>query len=284
VQEAASLETIRARQIGPCFGVRDALGAVEDVLDETDDGRRVTAIGHVVHNPQAMQRLAERGLLVDPDPSRPEPGGRLVITAHGAPPQTFEAARARGLEVIDTTCPLVRRVQDAGRAVVAEGRALVVVGHGKHPEVRGVVGWAGGGTVVHDAESAAQVPPGQHLGVVVQSTFPVAELPPIMAALEGSAASVELHDTRCPVVTLRQRAAAELAERVDVIVVVGGRGSANTNALVAHCAGRRPTHHVETPDEVRAEWFSPGQRVGITSGTSTPDWLVDDVESVCRSF
>ena len=148
------METIRARQIGPCFGVRDALHTVEEVLD-ADDGRRVTAIGHVVHNPQAMERLAERGLHVDPDPSRPEPGGRLVITAHGAPPQTFEAARARGLDVVDTTGPLVRRVLDAGREVTESGRALVVVGHGNHPEVRGVIGWSGGGTVVHDASSAA---------------------------------------------------------------------------------------------------------------------------------
>jgi 4-hydroxy-3-methylbut-2-enyl diphosphate reductase len=277
------VDVIRARQIGPCFGVRDALGTVEAVLEE-DDGRRVTALGHVVHNPQAMERLAARGLEVDPDPSRPEPGGRLVITAHGAAPATFAAAQARGLEVIDTTCPLVKRVQDAGRQVAGSGRSLVVIGHGDHPEVRGVVGWAGGGTVVHDEESAAEVPAGQDIGVVVQSTFPAAKLPPILAALERHAASVEVHDTRCPVVTLRQRAAGELADRVDVIVVVGGRGSANTNALVAHCAARVPTHHVETPAEVRADWFAPGQRVGITSGTSTPDWLVDAVESVCRSF
>jgi 4-hydroxy-3-methylbut-2-enyl diphosphate reductase len=278
------VETIRARQIGPCFGVRDALGTVEEVLDNMDDGRTITAIGHVVHNPQAMERLAARGLRVDPDPSAPEPGGTLVITAHGAPPETFEAARARGLDIVDTTCPLVRRVQDAGQAVVASGRALVVVGHGPHPEVRGVLGWAGGGTVVHDVASAAAVPAGQHLGVVVQSTFPASDLPPILEALQRVSASIEVHDTRCPVVTLRQRAAAELADKVDVIVVVGGRGSANTNALVAHCASRRPTHHVETPDEVEPSWFAPGQRVGITSGTSTPDWLVDAVESVCRSF
>ena len=277
------METIRARQIGPCFGVRDALGTVESALDE-DDGRRITALGHVVHNPQAMQRLAERGLAVNPDPAAVEPGSRLVITAHGAPPATFAAAASRGLEVIDTTCPLVRRVQDAGREIASGGRTLVVVGHGGHPEVRGVVGWSGGAHVVEDAAGAAEVPAGLDIGVVVQSTFPASELPPILAALEARAASMEVHDTRCPVVTLRQRAAAELADRVDAIVVVGGRGSSNTNALVQHCAARRPTHHVETPDEVRAEWFEPGWKVGITSGTSTPDWLVDAVETVCRSF
>ena len=277
------MEIVRARQIGPCFGVRDALATVEAVLDE-NDGRQITALGHIVHNPQAMERLAARGLAVDPDPSGPEPGGRLVITAHGAPPATFEAARARGLDVVDTTCPLVRRVQDAGRQVADGGRLLVVIGHGNHPEVRGVVGWAGGAVVVSDAADVEAVPEGEAVGVVVQSTFPAASLPPILEALEERAASVDLHDTRCPVVTLRQRAAGELADRVDVIVVVGGRGSANTNALVAHCASKRPTHHVETPDEVDAAWFSPGQTVGITSGTSTPDWLVDAVESVCRGF
>ncbi len=277
------METIRARQIGPCFGVRDALGTVEQALDD-GDGRRITAIGHVVHNPQAMERLAARGLAVDADLSHPDPGSRLVVTAHGAPPATFEAARERELDVIDTTCPLVRRVQDAGRAVADSGRALVVVGHGPHPEVRGVIGWAGGGTVVHDVAGAEAVAAGQDIGVVVQSTFPVAELGPIVEALQRNARSIEVHDTRCPVVTLRQRAAGELAEKVDVIVVVGGRGSANTRALVDHCAARRPTHHVETADEVRPEWFAPGQKVGITSGTSTPDWVVDAVESVCRSF
>src|SRR5258708_17209929 len=93
-RRAGLVETIRARQIGPCFGVRDALATVEAVLDE-DDGRRVTALGHIVHNPQAMERLAERGLEVDPHPSRPQPGGRPVITAHGAPPPTFAPAPAR---------------------------------------------------------------------------------------------------------------------------------------------------------------------------------------------
>src|SRR5258708_21632360 len=111
-RRAGLVETIRARQIGPCFGVRDALGTVEAVLEE-DDGRRITAIGHIVHNPQAMERLAEKGLAIDPDPSRPEPGGRLGITAHGPPPAPFAAPEARGLEGLDTTRPLVPRVPDA---------------------------------------------------------------------------------------------------------------------------------------------------------------------------
>jgi (E)-4-hydroxy-3-methyl-but-2-enyl pyrophosphate reductase len=263
--------------------VRDALATVEAVLGE-EDTRSVVALGSIVHNPQAQERLAGRGLSVERDPARVAQGSRLVVTAHGAPPSVFEEAARRGLEVVDTTCPLVRRVQEAAMAVRAADRTLVVVGHGEHPEVRGVLGWAQGGHLVPTPEAAEEVPAGGHLGVVVQSTFPGAHLPPILAALERRALSVEVHDTRCPVVTMRQRDGGRLVERADVILVVGGRSSANTRALAESCSARRPTYHVETPDEVRREWFSPGQRIGIASGTSTPDWLVDAVDELCRSF
>jgi 4-hydroxy-3-methylbut-2-enyl diphosphate reductase len=274
---------VRARFTGPCFGVRDALATVDAVLGE-DDRRPVVALGSIVHNPQAQQRLAGRGLSVERDPARVAEGSRLVITAHGAPPSVFEAASRRGLEVVDTTCPLVRRVQEAAVAVRDAGRSLVVVGHGEHPEVRGVLGWAGCGHLVSSPAEVEAVPAGRHLGVVVQSTFPGAHLPPILAALEERALSVEVHDTRCPVVTMRHRDGGQLVDQADVIVVVGGRSSANTRALAETCAARRPTYHVETPDEVRREWFSPGQRIGIASGTSTPDGLVDAVDELCRSF
>ena len=282
-REEASLDTVRARFTGPCFGVRDALATVEATLGDGDP-RSVVALGSIVHNPQAQERLAVRGLAVERDPARVAAGARLVVTAHGAPPAVFEEAARRGLEVVDTTCPLVRRVQEAAVAVRDSGRTLVVVGHGDHPEVRGVLGWAGCGHLVRTVEDAASVPEGRHLGVVVQSTFPGAHLPPILAALEARGLSVEVHDTRCPVVTRRQRDGGHLVEEADVIVVVGGRSSANTRALAETCAARRPTYHVETPDEVRREWFSPGQRIGIASGTSTPDWLVDAVDQLCRSF
>src|SRR5205807_1235786 len=170
--------------------VRDALATVEAALDG-GDARSVVALGSIVHNPQAQERLAVRGLTVERDPARVAAGARLVVTAHGAPPAVFEEAARRGLEVVDTTCPVVTR---------------------------------------------------------------------------------------------RQRDGGHLVEEADVIVVVGGRSSANTRALAETCAARRPTYHVETPDEVRREWFSPGQRIGIASGTSTPDWLVDAVDQLCRSF
>ena len=263
--------------------MRDALASVEAALEDGDP-RAVVALGSIVHNPQAQQRLAARGLTVERDPARIAPGGRVVVTAHGAPPAVFEEASRRGLDVVDTTCPLVRRVQEAAIAVRDSGRTLVVVGHGEHPEVRGVLGWARAGHLVPSPAEAELVPAGLHLGVVVQSTFPGAHLPPILAALEARALSVEVHDTRCPVVTRRQRDGGRLVEEADVIVVVGGRSSANTRALAESCSARRPTYHVETPDEVRREWFSPGQRIGIASGTSTPDWLVDAVDELCRSF
>jgi 4-hydroxy-3-methylbut-2-enyl diphosphate reductase len=143
--------------------VRDALATVEAALEDGDT-RSLVALGSIVHNPQAQQRLAQRGLSVERDPARVAGGARLVVTAHGAPPAVFAEASRRGLEVVDTTCPLVRRVQEAAMAVRDSGRTLVVVGHGDHPEVRGVLGWAGCGYLVPTPAGPSWCPRGSTSG------------------------------------------------------------------------------------------------------------------------
>lgn len=279
------VEVVRPRHTGFCFGVRDALELTGQALE---DGADTVALGQVVHNARALEQLEGRGLR-EVGELPVEEGARVVVTAHGATPELFQEARSRGLQVIDTTCPLVRRVQRRAEEVGGAGETVVVVGHGRHSEVKGVVGWAAATgaevEVVATLEEAAALPHRGRRGVVCQSTFPQARFREIVEVLETRSDHLEVRDTTCPVVNQRQREAlSSLLDQVDVVVVVGGRGSANTVALADTCASRRPTHHVESAAELERDWFSSGQRVGITSGTSTPAWVVDEVEEACRAL
>lgn len=280
-----SVEVVRPRHTGFCFGVRDALELTRKALEE--DGE-VIALGQVVHNARALEALESQGLRqAEAMPS--ERGSTVVVTAHGATPALFEEARERGLKVVDTTCPLVRRVQRHAEELGRSDEVVVVVGHPAHSEVQGVVGWAGSSgaevEVVASLEEAAALPERGRRGVVCQSTFPQVRFREIVEVIRARSGEVEVRDTTCPVVTQRQREALRsLLAEVDVVMVVGGRGSANTAALAETCAEVRPTHHVESAAEVLPEWFSSGQKVGITSGTSTPAWVVDEVEAACRAL
>jgi 4-hydroxy-3-methylbut-2-enyl diphosphate reductase len=280
------LKTVRPRHTGFCFGVRDALQLTSDSLRP---GEQTVALGQVVHNARALEELERRGL--GRASELPNTGGpQVVVTAHGATPQLFEEARRRGLEVVDTTCPLVKRVQRHATELTEAGLPVVIVGDAAHAEVRAVVGWAAqqpdSEVVVISTEAEADALPWRdQRGVVSQSTFPQPRFHQVVDRLRLRCGALVVRDTTCPVVNQRQReAVGSLLDQADVVVVVGGRGSANTTALAATCAERRPTFHVESAAELQANWFQPGQLVGITSGTSTPGWVVDEVEAACRDI
>jgi 4-hydroxy-3-methylbut-2-enyl diphosphate reductase len=280
------VNTVRPRHTGFCFGVRDALQLTSDAIRPGED---TVALGQVVHNQRALEELERRGL--GRADHLPDAGGpQVVVTAHGATPQLFEEARLRGLTVVDTTCPLVRRVQRHAAQLAESDMPVVLVGDTAHSEVRAVIGWAaqrrGSEVVVVATEAEADALPWRESrGVVSQSTFPQPRFQQIVARLKLRSGELEVRDTTCPVVNQRQREAVTgLLDRADVVLVVGGRESANTKALAETCSERRPTFHVESAAEIEASWFEPGQLVGITSGTSTPAWVVDEVEAACRDL
>ncbi len=280
------METVRPRHTGFCFGVRDALALTAEALDRSDEA---VALGQVVHNSKALLELESRGLRQVPELPQ-KSGVPVVITAHGATPQMLREAASRQLDLVDTTCPLVRRVQRHAQELHEQSWPVVIVGHASHQEVVGVAGWAGGDSgadveIVSTAAEADALPYRERRGVVCQSTFPQPLFREITTHIAARTGAVEVRDTTCPVVNQRQREAlSDMLARVDVVIVVGGRGSANTVALAQTCAGVRPTHHVEGAAELRPEWFKQGHRIGITSGTSTPGWVVDEVEEVCRAL
>ena len=267
--------------MGFCFGVRRA---VEMMEHEAETGVPIASLGSVVHNPQVVGRLRERGLEVigalDDLGER-----RLAITAHGVGPGVIEEAGARGMAVVDTTCPIVTRAQQWAKKLVDEGFAVIVYGDPEHKETRGILGWARGKAIVlRSAEAIDTLPEGlpSRVGVLVQTTHTEANFAAfvnrLLTARMDQISELRVINTLCNATTGQQAAARELARQVDIVVVVGGKESANTRHLREVCEeeGTR-AYHIETPEELRREWLEGVERVGVTAGASTPDYAVDDV-------
>ena len=200
------------------------------------------------------------------------------MRTHGVTPQVEAAARAAGVEVLDATCPYVKKAHLAAERLKRDGYQVVIVGEKGHPEVEGTLGHAPGALVINDASELDGVEVARRVGVVVQTTQTRACLSEVVTRLLGMAEETRVINTICAATTERQNAAAELSARADVMVVIGGRNSANTTHLAeicaAHCAH---THHIETADELEPAWFQGMGLIGITAGASTPG---DQIESV----
>jgi len=267
-----------AEGAGVCFGVKRALRLAEEALSA---GTPVYSLGPLIHNPQEVGRLAEKGFTVIESLEEARPGATLVIRSHGVSPDVVAEARRRGLEVVDATCPLVRRVQTLAMELEQDGYRVVVAGDAPHPEVRAILGHAPHAVVVGEVEAVDGLDLGGRVALVAQTTFSPGLFREMAAALvRRDPDDVRIVRTICTATVERQRAAAELAARVDTMLVIGGRNSANTNRLAERCAADGvPTHHVEVADEVRPEWLAGRPRVGVTAGASTPQWIID---AVCR--
>ncbi len=268
------MRVVLADVYGFCVGVRRAVRKAEAAAA----GGRAASLGQLIHNPQEVERLAERGVRTVASLEEVA-GGQVVIRAHGAPPAVYEEASRRGLHVVDATCPFVLSLQRKARALADEGYHVVVVGDPSHPEVVGVVGWIGErGLVVSSPEEVDRLPPLERVGVVAQTTQRQEKVDAVVARLREKAREVRVENTICHATWERQEAARRLAGQVDVMVVVGGRGSSNAQKLVAVCrdAGAR-TYHIETAGELRPEWLRGAGAVGVTAGASTPEWIVKEV-------
>ena len=268
---AGDVEIVVARYAGYCYGVERALRITEEALEGAEGP--VASLGPIIHNPSVVGQLEERGVRVVDD-AREAAAGTLIVRTHGVPPEVIEGARARHLNLVDATCPFVAVAQRKAASLREAGYAVVILGERDHPEVAGLEGFAGEGAVV--VEDAAGLPlaqlRGKRVGVVVQTTQTRANLASVAAALAPVARELLVFNTICDATEKRQSAACELAAEVDVVVVVGGRNSANTARLAQLCrAIESRTHHIESAAELEPAWFAGARRVGVTAGASTPD-------------
>lgn len=277
------MRVLVAESWGMCFGVRDALALVEAL----PDGHGVAIHGELVHNPVVTARLAGRGFSGGGGPLAILPDApTLVITAHGVSEQERARLVAAGKNLVDTTCPLVRRAHQAAQLLHDDGFFVLVIGRQHHAEVLGLVGDLTHFEIVEKAENI-RTWPYPRLGIVSQTTTPPDEFARLVSAIRDANphAEVCVRDTVCQPTKDRQEAVDQLFGHVDAMVVVGGRNSNNTQALVARGVIRGiPTFHVTAAHELRSSWFHGYNTIGLTAGTSTLPETVHEVRQALEAL
>jgi 4-hydroxy-3-methylbut-2-enyl diphosphate reductase len=275
------MRVIRADHLGMCFGVRDAialaLGRAEKPL---------TILGELVHNDDVLATLRARGIAIVHDPAQVETRA-VMITAHGASERMLASTRARGLEVVEATCPLVRLAHRAIQTLVDDGYHPVVIGQRGHAEVRGLTEDLDPVDIVLDERDVLALEEHPRIGIAAQTTQPADRVRHLVALIHERfpRSDVRFIDTVCYPTKQRQDAAAELARRCDIVIVVGGASSNNTRELVSTCSRHcSRVHHIQTASDLRREWFLAASTVGITAGTSTPDDVIDRIDQRIREF
>lgn len=270
------MQILRADAMGMCFGVRDALAAIEQL----DEPRQVTIHGELVHNGEVLAQLDRRGFARSPEQARVVPVTPIVlITAHGVSDAERQRLAAAGKQLVDTTCPLVRRAHDAAQALQRDDRRVIVLGRPEHVEVRGIVEDLQRPIVVASLADVTTWPE-PRLGVVCQTTTPDERVAELFAAIcaGNPHADVRLVDTVCSPTKARGVALEGLLPRIDALVVVGGLDSNNTRKLAERGRARGiPTWHVESERELDPVHFADRQVVGLTAGTSTLSTTIERV-------
>ena len=271
------MKIIRAEHLGMCFGVRDAIAlAVREA-----QSRPLTVLGDLVHNETVLGELRDKGIQFERQ-SESVATSTVMITAHGASEKTMNRVRARGLEVMEATCPLVHLAHRAVAALVREGFHPVIIGKRDHVEVRGMTEDLQDFDVVLTEADVFELRVHARFGVAAQTTQPIERVRALVDLIRKRfpCAEVRFIDTVCQPTKQRQNAAIELAQRCEVVVVIGGAHSNNTRELVQTCSRySKQVHHVQTPADLQPGWFADAQTVGITAGTSTPDTVIEAVEN-----
>lgn len=274
------MEVILADYLGFCYGVKRAIKLAREHASPNGDAN---TLGPIIHNPQMVERLEKEGVgTVDKveDMER----GTLIIRSHGVGPETYEAVRQRGLQLVDATCPHVRKAQLSAKNLSDNGYHVVVVGEKQHPEVQSIFRWTDGtAEVLETVEEAKALKPCARLGIVSQTTFSGRMFQRIVGELLEKSRDIRILRTICTATDQRQSAAVALASKVDRMLVIGGKNSANTTRLAELCAKRCKTYHIETAAELQDEWLDNIDKIGITAGASTPDWIIKEVYKKCQN-
>jgi len=269
----------KTKEIGFCFGVKRALDLLEKAVRDYGE---VETLGSVVHNQQVINNFSKLGVKVVGNLDQLK-GGVVVIPSHGVPPGVIEELKARRFGIIDTTCSVVRKVQMAAKELSDEGFEVIVFGDPDHSEVKGVLGWAGGrGLATLDTEGVPNLGKLPHrLGFLSQTTGNpdhfVLCVNNFISSFLPQIKELRIINTICAVTRRRQAAALQLAKKVNLMIVVGGRNSANTRCLAEISSKSTETHHVETAAEIEEGWLKGKSRIGVTSGTSTSAQTIQEV-------
>jgi (E)-4-hydroxy-3-methyl-but-2-enyl pyrophosphate reductase len=271
------MEILLAESLGFCMGVKRAVDLAYRAVEKSD-GARVVTLGPLIHNTQETQRLASDGIGMVDEGELPDEG-LVVIRAHGVAPASYEELRSRGLKVMDGTCPYVHYSQRKAVELRNEGYSVVIAGDRNHPEIRGILGHIDGDAfVVKSVDEVRELPPLDRVGTIAQTTLSPEKYKAIATALGESAREVKVCETICDATEENQAAVRELASEVELVFVIGGRHSANSNKLVEMALlGGAKAALIETPEEIIPGDLVGLAKVGVTAGASTPDWMIQRI-------
>lgn len=269
------MEILLAEDMGFCFGVKRAIKIARDKRKETENN--IYTLGSIIHNPQVVEKLKEEGIV--PVGNLDEvTNGYVVISSHGVSPLVQDEIKNRGLKSIDATCPLVKRVQEKAMELVMEGYEVFVIGEKEHLEVQGIVGYTGGKIKVINPEENIEFKEKDRVGLVAQTTQTMKSLEDAILKILPKVKELKVFNTICEVTNKRQKEIKKLAKMADIMIVIGGRKSANTKRLAAIAKDEGcETYHVEEVKDINEDWFLGKNKVSITAGASTPDWIIKEV-------
>ena len=275
------MQIIRAKTAGFCFGVARAVDMTYRLLDE---GTQVATLGPLIHNPQCVADLERRGAVTAPSIQAVPPGYEVVIRSHGVPQSVYDELAELHISVHDATCPFVAKIHRIAAQAGEQGKTLFIAGNRDHPEVQGIMGHATGPVYVFSDLSELKtlcIPENTKNGIfmVAQTTFEVKKWAECAEFLKKLYTNALIFDTICNATETRQKEAESLARRCDVMIVIGGRQSSNTQKLVTVAAKHTRAYSVETAAELRPEWFLGANTVGVTAGASTPSSIIEEVLS-----
>jgi len=277
------MKIILAPKIGFCFGVRRAFNMSLEALNKKPKPCQV--LGPLVHNELVIEKLKKKGIKFI-DSLNKAKKGTIIIPAHGEDPKVLEKIKKMGLEMIDTTCPLVKKVQDLAKNLQKKGYQVIIIGDKKHKEVRSIQATIKGKGII--VESEKDFPKlkikNKSVAVIVQTTQNLERVGKILRELKKKFKNLKFYNTLCPTVLYYQKEVLELTPKVDSLLIVGSKTSANTKRLVeiAKTSGK-PVYHVENASQLRKKWLLGVNKIGIAGGTSTPDWLIEEVVKQLKS-
>ncbi|MCE5311649.1 MAG: 4-hydroxy-3-methylbut-2-enyl diphosphate reductase [Nitrospiraceae bacterium] len=274
------MKVITAKRAGFCFGVKRAVDMAFGAAKQSD---AVYTLGPIIHNPQVIEKLDSQGVRPTDDIGSANIK-TLIIRTHGVTAEVSEKLASSEFNVIDATCPFVKKAQQYAALLKKEGYQVVIIGDREHPEVQSLMSYAGSDALVINKDDAFPKLRSR-VGIVVQTTQPVYVLQKFIAEALETVSELKVFNTICSSTALRLKETTDMARQVDVMIVVGGKNSANTTQLANLTKSMSvPTYHIETSSELKKAWFVEAEKVGITAGASTPDWIIKEVEERIRTI
>ncbi len=263
--------------MGFCFGVKKSVGLAQDTLKEKKEN--LYMLGSIINNPQVIEYFVEKGVKIVDDLEEVPEKSTIITRAHGISPKIIDQANQKKLTIVDTTCPYVKKVQKIARYLYKKDYFIVIFGDKKHPEILSLLDTVeGNACVITSILESEKITAKKKIGLISQTTKNIYDFYRLSFAMLNKTEEIRIFNTICKSTMERQKSAIELAIEVNAMLVIGGKESANTIRLAEICKNQGvKTYHIENRNQLKYKWFLPEDKVGITSGASTPDWVTNEV-------